>query len=99
MDRLLIDEEQAAVTVIKGDPSWGFRTTRVFKGEERDEAIKAAQDAKSIRVDRQAMAEWLSQQCDVETHSRYGSRRVICPLCLANVILSGGVGKAPWEAM
>ena len=44
-----------------------------------------------------AVAEWMSQKCDVESHSRYRNGRASCPLCLANLIICGIEGKMPGE--
>ena len=55
---------------------------------------RAIADA-SQTVTIKAVAEWLSQKCDVESHSRYRNGRASCPLCLANVIICGIEGKLP----
>ncbi len=67
--------------------------------EER--AITVAQDAKSIRVDRQAAWEWLEEDCDnVHHHGPAGDRaRLHCRGCQIELAHAVQEGKAPWEAM
>ena len=89
MDRLLTDEEHRHLLVQYGaEIDW-------------PEQIAQAQDAKGIRVDRQAMYAWWHDRCRDATHNStqagVGQARWICKDCIAEAIMAMAKGKAPWE--
>ena len=64
------------------------------------QGVIEAQHAKSIRVDRQAMAEWLDSICKNLAHQGdgpYYELRHACAGCCWDMLLCAREGKAPWE--
>ena len=95
MDRLLSRKELGTVPV---------RLGQYIRGVSREydylDRVTKAQDAKSIKVDRQAMAEWWMGEHAGDEYHEEGVRRN-CPVCSDEYWLwvEGREGKAPWEAM
>ena len=85
MDRLLTDTETSKLG--------GMQTELIMN-------LLTAQDAKSIKVDRQAMAEWWMGECAGDAHHESGER-LNCRECSDdywNWVEGKCEGKAPWEA-
>ena len=68
-----------------------------FGIEDTIDTTRELQDAKSIKADRQAMAEWGEVLCNSVHHDRFDARRSACHECTVGLFDMLGEGKAPWE--
>ena len=93
-DRLLTDEEinEAGYYLsMVGDHTEYLRRTDWAR------LIADAASAKSIKVDRQAMVEWMNERCNTLGHRGCRGIRMHCQGCTVIMWELLREGKAPWE--
>ena len=85
MDRLLTKDE---IEALDG------RQNMVAAYE--DKVVAKAQDAKSVKIDRQAAAGWFMGICSEHKHAPL-EHRIDCDECICELPELLREGKAPWE--
>ena len=85
--RLLTEQgkQRARNDWLESNPTW-----------DDEHHLLIAQDAKSIRVDRQMLAGYLNGMCEDRAHGLEQPRRH-CPYCMTDLMFAGREGNAPWE--
>ena len=97
MDRLLTDEELKPRFI--EDPTYDDHDPPGRDHSHWDVVgVTKDQDAKSIRIDRQAAAEWWTDLCDNREHGNEIVSHGDCPICIEELFAGFREGKAPWEA-
>ena len=104
MDRLLTDKEiadawpESPTTFIDMENPFTEEQLTILSEQVAYAAkvVAKVQDAKSIKVDRQAMAKWLGEFCNNGKHQTPASR-LHCVFCMVDFYDAASEGKIPGE--